>query len=244
MIKNSFKIVSLLVIALSLNVQSVFGAGQDIGKVKEEIYNHLKNWDMQFDVPYCGADIIQVIRDSSAYDGYIRRSVKSLYVNGDGRTAHVSVNYRTTKDQESYVNNTLQNDMNMIINVNMSEFDKVRAIDKYIIDKYEYDTTLQSENSYSALTTGRTTCNGYAMTACKMFSMAGVENKIVLGSLQGVPHAWNEVKINGKWYNIDVTNNDSLRCDRFFLKSDAALKAYGYAWEADQVVEPCTENYI
>lgn len=244
MIKNSCKIISLLLIVLSLNLQSVFGAEQDMEKVKEGIYNHLKNMDRQFDIPYCGTDVIQVIKDSSGNDGYTSRSVKSLHVKGDGKTAHVSVDYITTKAQETYINNTLQIDIDAIINDNMSEYDKVKAISKYICDKYEYDNTLKSDNSYSGLTTGRTTCNGYSMTACKMFSMAGIENKIVLGRLMGIPHAWNEVRINGNWYNIDITSNDSLESDKYFLKSDDALKTDGYVWEDYEACEPCTENYV
>lgn len=244
MIKNSCKIISLLLIVLSLNVQSAFGAGQNMEEVKEEIYNHLKNMDTQFDIPYCGTDVIKVIKDSSVDDGYTSRSVKSLYVNGDGKTAHVSVDYITTKDQEKYINKTLQTDINDIINDNISEYDKVKVISKYLCDKYEYDNTLKSDNSYSALTTGKTTCNGYSMTACKMFSMAGIENKIVLGRLKGINHAWNEVRINGKWYNIDITSNDSLGSDKYFLKSDDSLKTEGYTWKDEQACEPCTENYI
>ena len=123
----------------------------------------------------------------------------------------------------------------------MSDLDKIKTINKYIVDRYEYDDSLLSNNVYSALTKGKTICQGYAMTAYKMLNLVGIENKIIIGDLDGVAHGWNLVKLNGKWYHLDVTNNDVAN-NKYFLKNDKALRSDGFTWEANDY-PICDENY-
>lgn len=124
----------------------------------------------------------------------------------------------------------------------MSDFDKVKVINKYLIDRYRYDDSLISNNAYSALMTGKTTCQGYALTAYKMLKLSGIENRIVTGELEGVPHGWNLVKLNNKWYHLDITNNDALSSDKYFLKSDKDLKRDGFTWKYNDY-PACDEDY-
>jgi glucan-binding YG repeat protein len=123
----------------------------------------------------------------------------------------------------------------------MSTYDKIKTINKYLIDRYEYDNTFVSNNVYSALTTGKTTCQGYAMTTYKMLDLAGVENKIIVGDLEGVAHGWNLVKIKGNWYHLDVTNND-VTDNKYFLKNDSTLINDGFTWDENDY-PICDENY-
>lgn len=62
---------------------------------------------------------------------------------------------------------------------------------------------------YGGLVDGRVQCEGYAKTLGYLCDKAGIENMLVPGSnLEGLSHAWNLVKIDGEWYNIDVTWDD------------------------------------
>jgi len=82
---------------------------------------------------------------------------------------------------------------------------------------------------------------GYAMTAYKMFNLVGIENKIVIGELDGIAHGWNMVKVDGKWYNLDVTNNDVTN-NKYFLRNDKTLRDDGFTWEANDY-PICDKNY-
>ena len=70
-------------------------------------------------------------------------------------------------------------------------------------------------------------CNGYAMATFYLCNKAGVETRFIRGiggNDTKVNHAWNAVKIDGKWYNIDVTWDDKGGFGisyEYFLKSDA-----------------------
>jgi len=206
------------------------------------VYNHLENWDTEFEIDYYNSDVLELVKDIAKKDDYLTRSISQLIYERVGDRAIVKVTYRTTKEQEEYINEELTKIVNSIITNNMSDFDKIKTINKYIADRYKYDDSLVSNNVYSALTTGKTTCQGYAMTAYKMLNLAGIENKIVVGDLDGVPHGWNLVKLNGKWYHLDTTNNDAVGIDRYFLKNDKYLRNDGFTWEANDY-PICDENY-
>lgn len=241
MLKNCMKIIILSLVTLSLSMETALAF--DIKKIKEDIYNHLENWDTQFEISYCESDIINIIHDSALKDDYLSRSLAKIKVEGNGKTAKVNVVYRTNKEQEEFVDRKIKESISEIIDENMSDYDKVKAINKYLINQFDYDETLKSNNAYSALMTGKTTCQGYAMTAYKMFNEAGINNKIVLGDVKGIPHVWNKVEISGVWYNIDITNNDSVGSNMFFLKSDAYFIGKGFRMESNQDFEPCLGNY-
>lgn len=51
----------------------------------------------------------------------------------------------------------------------------------------------------------RAVCDGLSRAVAFLCAVEDVECMRVTGSFAGTPHAWNKVKIDGKWYNIDVT---------------------------------------
>ena len=228
-----------LIIISAIGGQPVLAADYDLDTT---LYNHLENWDTEFEMNYYNSDAIDVIRDIAKKDDYLTISLKRLEVREIAKDrSTVKVTYLTTKEQEEYINNELTRIVNSIITKNMSDYDKIKTINKYIIDRYSYDDSLLSDNVYSALTTGKTICQGYAMTAYKMLNLAGIENKIIIGDLNGVSHAWNLVKLNGKWYQLDTTNNDVAN-NKYFLVNDKTLRNDGFTWEANDY-PICDENY-
>jgi hypothetical protein len=230
----------LIFIAISIiGVQAVFAADSDLNTY---IYNHLKNMDTEFNIPYYTTDLEDSIKQVTQNDNYLRLSIEKFAYKIKGHNITLNVTYRLTKEQENYVDEELKKIINCIITDNMSNFEKVKAINQYLINRFEYDDSLVSNNPYSALTTGKTTCQGYAMTTYKLLKLAGIENKIIVGDLQGVPHGWNLVKLNDKWYDLDITNNDAVGSYKYFLRNDSILKNDGFTWDSSKYPE-CSENY-
>ncbi|MBO4812549.1 hypothetical protein J5491_00110 [Candidatus Saccharibacteria bacterium] len=101
-------------------------------------------------------------------------------------------------------------------------------------------------NEYGALIKGKAICQGYAYAFKALVDElikrtgAKIECEIVTTTENygGEGHAWNRVKINGKWYHIDVTWDDPEYYEgesetMYFLVSDRALSGvhpggYGY----------------
>ena len=229
-----------LIIILTAVGKPAFAAENDFNAY---VYNHLENWDTEFEISYYDSDVLERIKEISEKDDYLARSISRFVYEKVGNKATIKVTYKTTKEQEKYVNTELNKIVNSIISPNMNDFDKITVINKYLIDRFEYDKSLKSNTAYTALKTGKAICQGYAMAAYKMFNLVGIENRIIIGDLDGVPHGWNLVKLNGKWYHLDVTNNDALGKNNYFLKNDNALKESGFAWKSGNY-PICDENYI
>lgn len=234
-----------MISTVSINsVKPTFAATQDYNmqEIEESIYDHLEDWDTSFRISYYEQDVLDLIKKVAKKDDYLDISLTRLEYRSRGTEATVNVTYRTTIEQENYINNELKRILNSIISTNMSDFDKVKAINKYLIDRYQYDYSLVSNNAYTALTTGKTTCQGYAMTTYKMLKLAGLENRIITGTLNGVAHGWNLVKVDGQWYHLDITNNDSTNSSKYFLKSDDVLRKEGFQWVAEDYPK-CNSSY-
>lgn len=104
--------------------------------------------------------------------------------------------------------------LSKIIQDDMSDYEKEIAIHDYIVANCEYGYTDYSREyayrAYGCLVQNRAVCNGYAESMALLLTCAGVENKIVTGTGKGELHAWNQVCLDGKWYNVDTTWDDPL----------------------------------
>lgn len=99
-----------------------------------------------------------------------------------------------------------------------SEYEQVRYLHNWLIDNMEYDTSYKKSdihNIYGALANKTVVCEGYARTFKYILDGLGIENVIISGTAtnsNGVreSHAWNYVKIDNKWYAVDVTWDDPV----------------------------------
>ena len=62
----------------------------------------------------------------------------------------------------------------------------------------------ESYNPYGFFHDHSTICVGNATTIKLFFDVLGIDSKIIHSTENG-EHAWNVVKIDGKWYHLDVT---------------------------------------
>ena len=68
----------------------------------------------------------------------------------------------------------------------------------------------------------------------------GLECWVVAGTTSGKGHAWNKVKLNGKYYNVDAGWYGSWRHE-YFLFRDLPERVVD---EVDKIYDfPCTEDY-
>lgn len=102
-----------------------------------------------------------------------------------------------------------------IIKPGMSQFEKAITINDWITSKVDYDYTYKYHTVEQTLTYKKCVCEGYARTYYTMAKLAGLEVAYVSGTANNNTgkgyggHAWNQVKIDGVWYNTDPTWNDA-----------------------------------
>lgn len=146
----------------------------------------------------------------------------------DPASLTINVQYETTLAQERVVDNRIADILNNLKLEDSSDYEKVKTIHDYIINLASYDTTYMKSSVYDILVDKTAVCEGYTLAAYRLFTDAGLECKIISGRGNGEAHAWNIVKVDGQWYNIDLTWDDPitntgeqmLRYD-YFLKSES-----------------------
>lgn len=98
-------------------------------------------------------------------------------------------------------------------------------LNQYHLEKYIHNTILDScdyaENvrdiddgwtefsAYGALVGGSAVCEGYSYAMSLLLNNVGIPTSCVSGSSNGELHMWNVVQIDGNWYHIDSTWDDS-----------------------------------
>ena len=142
-----------------------------------------------------------------------------------------TVNYRTTKAQEAYVDSQVNSILATIIKPDMTDDEKLSAIHGYIINHVEYDKTLTKYTAYDALYSGKAVCQGYALLMDRMLEAVGIKSIIVDGTIPEGSHAWNLVLLDGLWYHVDATNDD-INSNKYYLKTDEYMRNQNYVWNS------------
>ena len=88
-----------------------------------------------------------------------------------------------------------------------SDYAKALWLHDWLLNKLDYDKSLKWSSAESALTRGLGTCQSYESAYSKLLTAAGIENAETRDTYDG--HTWNAFKINGEWYQVDCTWDDS-----------------------------------
>lgn len=116
----------------------------------------------------------------------------------------------------SDVKSVAKNIVSSIITNGMSEEQKVRALHDYIVKSVRYEIS-ENRDIYTAkgaLINKVAVCQGYALGFKELCDEAGIGCEIVYGTGnsegQNIAHAWNVVRVDGVWYQIDTTWDDPI----------------------------------
>lgn len=88
-----------------------------------------------------------------------------------------------------------------------SDYAKALWLHDWLLNQLDYDNSLKWSSAESALTRGWGTCQAYESAYSKLLSAAGIENAEIRDTYDG--HTWNAFKIDGEWYQVDCTWDDS-----------------------------------
>ena len=128
----------------------------------------------------------------------------------------------------------------------------VQSCDYDIVAKEGNDRTCLARTAYSALVRGRAVCEGYAMAYRYLLNAAGIVSDVAVSD--SMNHIWNYVRIQGRWYHVDVTYDDSVCangqkrhdkiCRMHFLMSDEKARATGHRhWDVRGLPPACDQKY-
>lgn len=96
-----------------------------------------------------------------------------------------------------------------------TDYDKIYAAHEYLRSRVNYNDngSYMVQTAYGALINKEAVCEGYAKAYKLLLNAMGIECDVVINA----EHAWNVVKLEGKWYLVDVTNDDTNNGLMYFL---------------------------
>ena len=212
----------------------------------EEMNDRNEDINVIFKEAITNNDVLNILNEIMSEDSYLKKSINEysyLVQSSYGRYGvSLTINYETTKEQEEFVDKTVDFLVFNLTDYITNDHEKVKLIHDYILSKVTYSSDKTYRNAYDALYYGETVCEGYAMLTYKMLKAAGIDNEIVSND----DHAWNIVKIDGNWYHLDTTWNDGERKDEGFYKfynmtDEELLQTRSYTNTSGIV---CPSNYI
>ena len=197
------------------------------------------------------------------------------YDDSDPEVLYVELTYElyyiTTFAQEQAVTAKVDEVLASIITAGMTDYEKVEAIYNYIIGCNTYDdaavddpSDLLAHSAYGALIEGTSVCDGYSVLFYRMCLEAGIDALMIIGvgdgngdgSFDGEydgAHAWNVVCIDGYYYNVDATWDDTyaeaglpyeyfLKCNKTFEVDHIRDEGFtGPSYNEELPMAPC--NY-
>ena len=137
--------------------------------------------------------------------------------------------YHSNAEQEAKLTEAVAVAMTKLQLNGLSEAKKITKIHDYICNNVDYEYNSKEEQiytAYGALCTGKAVCQGYAVLFYRLCKEAGLSVRIISGTGNGGPHAWNIVRIGSKYYNMDCTwdGQDAATYNEFLLKSEADFR--------------------
>ena len=116
-----------------------------------------------------------------------------------------------------------------------TDYERVEYFHDYIINNVKYRTLEQysyAQSAYGALVGGKASCEGYTDAFMYLCHQMGIECVKVVGEISAPDewHAWNMVKIEGNWFNMDVcwddTQDDLLAYNNFLVKDSLFFETH------------------
>lgn len=148
-----------------------------------------------------------------------------------------------------------------VVKPGMSDLEKELALHDYLVVHTVYDYENYFSNTvpeeahlpYGVLVNRVAVCDGFARTMQILLDMVGIESELVYGESYGengwYGHAWNIVKIDGKYYHLDVTfdniDKDGRKVEKdsithkYFNISDRQI-SFDHRW--DRSIYPACNN--
>lgn len=145
----------------------------------------------------------------------------------DNICLHVNLNFNETAEQIEEAKIQFEDKANEIVkgaSALASDYEKEKYVYLALMDWVEYDENVEMHQSpYSALVYGKSVCAGYARAFQYIMLELGVPTYYCTGETQG--HAWNIVKLDGGYYNVDVSRADTKSSpERYFNRTDEDLR--------------------
>lgn len=123
-----------------------------------------------------------------------------------------------------------------------TDFEKALWLHDYVVSHFAYDKRERTRDAYGFLTDGAGVCQSYYLLYRELLTRCGIACDYAASD--SMQHVWNLVKLDGKWYHVDVTwddltydgaSFDQMRTmHEYFLCSDALIAQDHEDWYSEK----------
>lgn len=132
------------------------------------------------------------------------------------------------------------------ITPDMPEFERELILHDRLAGHIAYEDGDYVHDAYGALVNGKAVCEGYAKAFQYLLQKVGIQSFMATGIGNGDLHAWNIVRIDSKYYNVDLTWDD-VKSDiiyTYFNITDEEIKSLSHILdkESEDFAPVCTSS--
>lgn len=195
----------------------------DATALEKLIVEGIKAWQTSIDVSELGLTRDDIDNGAvrsiiNSHPEFISLSGGYTYWTSGSSITKIAFTYLTNaKEEQQELDAALQEVKSKIDTSGMSDEEIVLAYHEYLTSTVAYayedyfNGTIAANHGYDmygALVKHSCVCQGYAETMFYLLREAGLS--CAIASSENINHAWNIVKIHGKWYHIDATWDDPV----------------------------------
>ena len=197
--------------------QTIYYYYNQLTNKEKEVYdvflNNLKSLKKEFDVPTSDTAIVRRVCEVILYDHpeifwFSGACNQMIYKN------HITIepDYSYSSYEVTKLKNQIDNNISPLISQiqYLSDYEKVKTVYEYVVKTVDYvEGAKDNQTIVSSLVYKKSVCAGYSRALQYILQKAGMEVLYVPGNVSNKgAHAWNIVKINGSYYQVDVTFGD------------------------------------
>lgn len=160
------------------------------------------------------------------------------YTISDGYVRSLMADYSMTEDEIAEANKLIAEEVKKVTAMtdeSMTDIQKALIVHDYIVSNYEYDLRAYTDTDNAVKTLDqmiiqkRGICQGYSYMFKYIMNSMGIECVTVPSN--ACKHMWNKIKLDGEWYNVDVTSDDPILnkstniSHNYFLVNDSQIKS-------------------
>ena len=228
---------------------------ENLDKIEKMIRNALDRHTEKIALtPHIKFSYIQRIFDKIVSDpdyGFYVKGMTQYESDQNGNVYYIYVSYYFGKKDARKATDAGKKAVKSIvsgINKNWTDFQKCAYVHDAIILLSRYDESApHCSSAYGPLVDHAGVCEGYSEAYRMILGQIGINCETAL-NIPGT-HEWNIVELDGKWYHVDVTQDDPIgglngnALHTYFLKSDSAIKDSGDHSEWDAPHKATSKKY-
>ncbi|MDR1410158.1 MAG: hypothetical protein LBJ12_07865 [Oscillospiraceae bacterium] len=197
------------------------------------LLRQMPDFPKRIEIPPMNGDSLAAVVEAYSYDNPAQFNLGESYtLITQGAKSYFQPEYRFDKENYAISQQKMQREIEKAVKTmpaNGSDYEKELTVHNFLVNRivYQNHALAYEATAYGALVLGKAACEGYSRAAKLLLEALGVETVLTTGNATNnagktEAHMWNTVKVDGAWYQLDVTwddpgetNNDGWRYDYF-----------------------------